>query len=105
MTTKITINKSVVTSLCMILRIIRAASGNPVRLAMVLESVQELAKPLPDSYRLNDFIAQEAASLAIYLMNRPVPEGNRREVIDIILSERSHPLSVTASQGWQHETE
>lgn len=99
MTAKTTVNKSVAISLQMTLRMIHAATGNPERLAMVLESVEELAKPLHDDYRLNDFIAHEAACLALWLQNRPMPEEHRQEVINIVMGERTSPLSVTASQG------
>jgi hypothetical protein len=99
MTAKTTINKSVVTSLHMTLRMIRAASSNPERMARVLESVEELARPLPDDYRLNDFIAHEAARLALWMVNRPAPEEQRQEAISIVLGEKSRPHSLPVNQG------
>ncbi|WP_312633292.1 hypothetical protein [Pseudescherichia sp.] len=99
MTTKNTINKSIATSLQMTLRMIRAASSNPERMTQVLELVEELARPLPDNYRLDDFIAHDAARLALWLHNRSVPEDQRQEVISIVLGEKSCPISVHASQG------
>lgn len=99
MKTKTTINKIIATSLCMNLRMIRAASSNPEGLAMVLEALEVLARPLPERWRLNDFIAHEASRLALFLVNYPAPDEQRQKIINTVLGEPNRPLSVTASQG------